>query len=170
VHDLTAARTHRLADALTIANVMTYADKAYQGAGGNVRTPFKRHRHRPRLSRLQKTVNRNHAKIRAVGQRAVATLKGWKSWASSAATPDAPPRSSRPSSSYTKPAMKGLIQHVRRNRSAFGIVGEEKRLVPRLHPQADATSSWADDVYRCTPPLRENGFSPRRTTKIRIPL
>ncbi|MEN3611530.1 transposase family protein [Plantactinospora sp. ZYX-F-223] len=78
VHDLTAARTHGLIDALTNANVMTFADKAYQGAGGSVRTPFKRRPHRPRLSRRQKTVNRHHAKIRAVGERAVATLKGWK--------------------------------------------------------------------------------------------
>lgn len=78
VHDLTAARTHGLIDALASANVMTFADKAYQGAGGSVRTPFKRRRHRPRLSHRQKTVNRHHAKIRAVGERAVATLKAWK--------------------------------------------------------------------------------------------
>ncbi|GGM81236.1 hypothetical protein GCM10007977_098300 [Dactylosporangium sucinum] len=31
--------------------VTTFADKGYQGAGGTVRTPFKRHRHRPKLSR-----------------------------------------------------------------------------------------------------------------------
>lgn len=77
-HDLTAARTHGLTDALTSANVLTFADKAYQGAGGSVHTPFKRRSHRPRLSRRQKTVNRHHAKTRAVGERAVATLKGWK--------------------------------------------------------------------------------------------
>jgi hypothetical protein len=78
VHDLTAARTHGLIDALTSVNVMTFADKAYQGAGGSVRTPFKRRRYRPRLSRRQKTVNRHHAKLRAIGERAVATLKTWK--------------------------------------------------------------------------------------------
>jgi hypothetical protein len=43
-----------------------------------VRTPFKRHRFRPKLSRRQKAVNRAHAKIRARGERAVATLKAWK--------------------------------------------------------------------------------------------
>src|SRR5690242_16623932 len=32
VHDLTAARTHHLIEALTRDNVMTFADKAYQGA------------------------------------------------------------------------------------------------------------------------------------------
>ncbi|MFY1672567.1 transposase family protein [Plantactinospora sp. WMMB334] len=78
VHDLTAARTNRLIDALSSVNVMTFADKAYQGAGGSVHTPFKRRPHRPRLSRRQKTVNRHHAKIRAIGERAVATLKSWK--------------------------------------------------------------------------------------------
>ena len=78
VHDLSAARAHGIIDALSSATVMTFADKAYQGAGGSVRTPFKRHRHRPRLSRRQKSVNRDHARIRARGERANATLKIWK--------------------------------------------------------------------------------------------
>jgi hypothetical protein len=60
VHDLTAARTHAIIEALTGANVMTFADKVYQGAGGSVRTPFKRHRYRPKLSRRQKAINRSH--------------------------------------------------------------------------------------------------------------
>ncbi|WBB46816.1 transposase family protein [Verrucosispora sp. WMMA2044] len=77
-HDLTAARTHDIIAVLTSANVMTFADKAYQGAGGSVRTPFKRHRYRPTLSRRQKAVNKAHARIRARGERAVATLKTWK--------------------------------------------------------------------------------------------
>jgi hypothetical protein len=101
VHDLTAARTHGLIDALSSVNVMTFADKAYQGAGGTVRTPFKRRPHRPRLSRRQKTVNRHHAKIRAVGERAVATLKGWKVLNKLRCCPRRAPRSSRPSSPYT---------------------------------------------------------------------
>ena len=37
-HDLTAAREHRIIDALAEADLMTFADKAYQGAGGTVRT------------------------------------------------------------------------------------------------------------------------------------
>ncbi len=77
-HDLTAARTHDIIDALTSANVMTFADKAYQGAGGTIRTPFKRHRYRPKLSRRLKAVNRSHARVRARGERAVAILKTWK--------------------------------------------------------------------------------------------
>jgi hypothetical protein len=78
VHDLTAARTHGIIDALSSDDVMTFADKAYQGARGSVRTPFKRHRYRPNLSRRQKAVNRAHARIRARGERANATLKTWK--------------------------------------------------------------------------------------------
>ncbi|MEV7232352.1 transposase family protein [Polymorphospora sp. NPDC051019] len=75
-HDVTAAKSHGLIEALTGADVMTFADKGYQGAGGTVWTPFKRRR--TRLSRRQKTVNRHHAKIRALGERAVATLKSWR--------------------------------------------------------------------------------------------
>ncbi|SNS98767.1 DDE superfamily endonuclease [Actinoplanes regularis] len=78
VDGLTAARTHTIIDTLTNANVMTFADKAYQGARGSIRTPFKRHRYRPKLSRWQKKVNRAHAKIRAIGERANATLRTWK--------------------------------------------------------------------------------------------
>jgi hypothetical protein len=77
-HDLTAARTHGIIDALTSADVMTFADKGYQGAGGSVRTPFKRRRYRPKLSRRQKAVNRSHARIRARGERGISTLKTWK--------------------------------------------------------------------------------------------
>ncbi len=76
VHDLTAARTHGLIDALASNNVLTFADKGYQGACGTVWTPFKRRR--TRLSRRQKSVNRQNAKIRALGERAISTLKTWK--------------------------------------------------------------------------------------------
>jgi hypothetical protein len=78
VHDLTAAHAHAIIEALTSAKVMTFADKAYQGARGSIRTPFKRHRYRPKLSPWQKKVNRAHARIRAIGERANATLKTWK--------------------------------------------------------------------------------------------
>ncbi len=64
-HDLTAARTHGLLDAVTSNDIRTLADKGYQGAGGTVCTPFQRHRSRPPLSRGQKAVNRAHARIRA---------------------------------------------------------------------------------------------------------
>jgi hypothetical protein len=53
-HDLTAARSHGLIDILTSYDVTTFADRGYQGAGGTVRTPFKRHATRPRLSKGQR--------------------------------------------------------------------------------------------------------------------
>ena len=62
VHDLTAARIHTIIDALTREKVMTFADKAYQGARGSIRIPFKRHRYRPKLTTWQKKVNRAHAR------------------------------------------------------------------------------------------------------------
>lgn len=77
-HDLTAARAHGIIDSLSSTNVMAFADKAYQGARGSIRTPFKRHRYRPKLSHWQKKVNRAHARIRVIGERANATLKTWK--------------------------------------------------------------------------------------------
>ena len=76
VHDVKAARTHGIPQTLAQFGVACYADTAYRGAGAHVAVPFRR---RPRrLSRYQKVVNRNHARNRAPGERAVATLKTWK--------------------------------------------------------------------------------------------
>ncbi|GIE70825.1 transposase family protein [Actinoplanes palleronii] len=77
-HDLSAARQLGIIDALTSADVMTFADKGYQGARGTIRVPFKRHRSRPKLQHWQKRYHRQHARIRARGERAIATLKTWK--------------------------------------------------------------------------------------------
>ena len=63
---------------MTDAGIKTFADKGYQGAGGTVQKPFKRHRRRSWPSRSQREGNRAHARIRAIGERAVATLKSWK--------------------------------------------------------------------------------------------
>jgi hypothetical protein len=77
-HDLTAARTHGIIDALTRANVLTFADKAYQGAARPIITPYKKHKGRRRLTDWNKHFNRVHSGIRANGERANATLKRWK--------------------------------------------------------------------------------------------
>ncbi|XUL93954.1 transposase family protein [Streptomyces galilaeus] len=73
-HDLTAARAHGIIEALTEAGLKCWADKAYQGAGGAVRVPF-RGRH---LKKWKRRHNTTHAKIRCVGEQAMATLKGWR--------------------------------------------------------------------------------------------
>ena len=126
VHDVTAARTVGLIDVLTRAGVKTFADKGYQGAGGTVRRPFKRHRHRPWLSRVQRDVNRSHARIRAIGDRAVATLKTWKLLTNCAAARIARPSSSRPSSSCnsSKRAATQDEKQLRVNRTAGGLFSE----------------------------------------------
>ncbi|GID46639.1 hypothetical protein Aca07nite_39140 [Actinoplanes capillaceus] len=105
-HDLTAARTHGLIEVLTSADVMAISDRGYQGARGSVRTPFKRRRSRPNLSRRREAVNRAHAKIWARGEPAIATLKTWRSSPSYVAARAGRPPSCGPSSSCTtsKPA------------------------------------------------------------------
>lgn len=76
VHDLTAARTHGIVDALAAADIPCWADKAYRGAGGPIRVPYRGKWHN--LSPGQQAVNRSHARIRALGERAVSTLKNWR--------------------------------------------------------------------------------------------
>lgn len=76
VHDVKAARTHGIVDALTTAGVRCFADKGYQGADGTVRVPYRGRW--DKLSAGQKAVNIAHARIRAVGKQAMATLKQWR--------------------------------------------------------------------------------------------
>ncbi|MER5431188.1 transposase family protein [Streptomyces sp. NPDC002588] len=73
-HDLTAARQHGIIAALTESDLKCWADRAYQGAGGPVRVPF-RGRHLKKWKRLH---NSSHAKIRCLGEQAMATLKAWR--------------------------------------------------------------------------------------------
>jgi hypothetical protein len=76
VHDVRAAREHGIVDALAETGVQCWADKAYRGAGGTVRTPC--WGRWESLSAGQKAVNRSHAKIRALVEQAMATLKAWR--------------------------------------------------------------------------------------------
>lgn len=76
VHDIKTARTHNIIDVLAGADLPCWADKGYQGAGGTARVPF-RGKHR-NLPAGQQAVNAGHARIRAVGKQAIATLKGWR--------------------------------------------------------------------------------------------
>lgn len=76
VHDIKAARTHGIIEALTQAGTRTWADKGYQGARETMRVPYRR-----RWSTLpagKRAVNSSHARIRAVGEQANATLKSWR--------------------------------------------------------------------------------------------
>lgn len=91
-HDLTAARRQGLIAALTDAAIATFADKGYVGAGGAVSTPYRGRG----LAGYRKKFNRHHARIRGVGERAVATLKTWR-----VAAPTASAGSWQPSSPAT---------------------------------------------------------------------
>jgi len=73
-HDLTAARQHGIIEALADESIKCWADKAYQGAGGPVQVPFRGRR----LKQWKRRHNTTHAKIRCIGEQAMATLKGWR--------------------------------------------------------------------------------------------
>lgn len=88
-HDLTAARHHGIIEALADAGLKCWADKAYQGAGGPVRVPFRGRRPK----RWKRRHNTTHAKVRCLGERAMATLKGWRLLRNSAAAPTESPTS-----------------------------------------------------------------------------
>ncbi|MEU9349270.1 IS5 family transposase [Streptomyces sp. NPDC048278] len=76
VHDIRAAREHGIIEVLAKANISCWADKGYQGAGGTVRLPYRGRW--DSLSTGQQAVNRSHAKIRALVEQAIATLKSWR--------------------------------------------------------------------------------------------
>src|SRR4051812_39149719 len=71
-----ATREHGIIDALAEAGINCWADKGYQGAGGTVRLPYRGSWEK--LSASQQEADRAHAKIRALGDQAVATLKTWR--------------------------------------------------------------------------------------------
>ncbi|WP_327419458.1 transposase family protein [Streptomyces sp. NBC_01233] len=73
-HDLTAARSHGIVDALAAAGLKCWADKAYQGAGLHIPVPFRGRL----LKRWKRRHNSSHAKISCVGEQAMAMLKGWR--------------------------------------------------------------------------------------------
>jgi hypothetical protein len=74
-HDLTAARAHGIVQTCLTRQTLILADRAHQSAGATVRTPYKNHREHP--ARYQQ-FNRDHARLRAPGERAFAQLKSWR--------------------------------------------------------------------------------------------
>ncbi|MFD4628256.1 transposase family protein [Streptomyces sp. NPDC058475] len=73
-HDLTAARQHGIIEALTDAGLKCWAGKAYQGAGGFRPGTVPG----PPPQAMERRHNTTHARIRCLGERAMATLKGWR--------------------------------------------------------------------------------------------
>lgn len=76
VHDVRAAREHGIINALGQAQIPCWAVKAYQGAGGTVRVPYRGRWET--LSAGQQAVNRSQATIRALVEQAMATIKNWR--------------------------------------------------------------------------------------------
>ena len=74
-HDLTAARAHGIVQACLTRQILVLADRAYQGAGATIRTPYYGHRDLPEH---YQQYNRDHARLRAPGERAFARLKSWR--------------------------------------------------------------------------------------------
>lgn len=75
-HDLTAARTHGMLDAIADAGVTVLADRAYTGAP-ELLLPYKTWNGRE-LSSAKRACNRAHAALRGRGERGFATLKTWR--------------------------------------------------------------------------------------------
>ncbi|MFK0239011.1 transposase family protein [Streptomyces vinaceus] len=77
VHDLTAARRHRLIATSVRLGIPVLADKAYQGAGDITAVP---HRRKPAqdLTLEQKFVNRAHSRLRRPVEKAIARIKTWR--------------------------------------------------------------------------------------------
>jgi DDE superfamily endonuclease len=75
VHDLTAARIWGILRELKAVEILTLADKGYQGAKtAVVITPYKG----CNKPESHKQANRSHAKLRAPGERANAQIKTWR--------------------------------------------------------------------------------------------
>ncbi|MFJ3786192.1 transposase family protein [Streptomyces sp. NPDC090093] len=74
-HDLTAARAHGIVQACLTRQVLVLADRAYQDASATFRTPYYHHREQPEH---YQQFNRDHARLRAPGERAFARLKSWR--------------------------------------------------------------------------------------------
>jgi hypothetical protein len=74
-HDLTAARAHGIVQACLTRQILVLADRAYQGAGATVRTPYYHHRDQPDP---YQQFNRDHTRLRAPGERAFAQLNAWR--------------------------------------------------------------------------------------------
>jgi hypothetical protein len=74
-HDLTAARAHGIVQACLTREILVLADRAHQGAGATVRTPYYNHREQPAH---YQHYNRDHARLRAPGERAFAQPKQWR--------------------------------------------------------------------------------------------
>ncbi|KAF2774952.1 transposase IS4 family protein [Streptomyces sp. OM5714] len=66
-HDLTSARAHDTVQACLTRQILVPANRAHQGAGATFRTPYHHHSEQPEH---YQQFNRDHARLRAPGERA----------------------------------------------------------------------------------------------------
>lgn len=72
-HDLTAARAHGVMQACLTRQILLHADRAHRGANGTARTPY----YGRDLPEQYAQFNQDHARQRALAERAAARLKQW---------------------------------------------------------------------------------------------
>jgi hypothetical protein len=77
IHDVRAARTHRIVTTCARLGIPVLADLGYLGAGGTFAVPQRR-RPRQALTVKQRSVNKAHARLRYPVERGVARLKTWR--------------------------------------------------------------------------------------------
>ncbi|WP_329347531.1 transposase [Streptomyces sp. NBC_01261] len=87
VHDLTAARNHRIIRICERQGIPVLADRAYMGAGPWVTTALRRSPGRD-LTPTQQTVNRALSAARAPVERGIARLKSWRIFRRSRCSPN----------------------------------------------------------------------------------
>jgi hypothetical protein len=71
----TEMQAHGIVQACLTRQILVLADRAYQGAGATFRTPYYHHSEQPEH---YQQFNRDHARLRAPGERAFARLKSWR--------------------------------------------------------------------------------------------
>lgn len=74
-HDITAARSHGVLDAIATAGVAVLADKAYRGGG--LLVPYQPYNHQ-HLTPARRACNHAHTALRNRGERGFAVLKTWR--------------------------------------------------------------------------------------------
>jgi hypothetical protein len=72
---LAAKALRRIVQDCVTRQILVLANRAYQGAGATVRTPYYGHRELPEH---YQQCNRDHARLRTPGERAFARLKSWR--------------------------------------------------------------------------------------------
>jgi hypothetical protein len=133
-HDLTAARAHGVIQACLSRQLLVLADQAYRGAGATIRTPY----YGRDLPEKYAQFNRDHARLRAPGERAFARSSNGES----SAKPAAAPTESVAQSPLFTPSRSPGAQNEKRS------LTDSAALARTTEPPAPATSASGGVVLR----------------------